>query len=286
MSQSAESLAKAIDEASQKGALFETYATSLAGSVSELAQSVQQNPTQENIRDWLTVYARLSALSIEGPGDVTLALLQQDRERFEAAEKTLEIQDQKAIDGFVASLDAKDLTLDDLVAESAAIAEQSQIEAVPAGPLPPTLGRFAISQSFDGSRVRLYQGTFSIADRNGASLGTFQARTGGFIADFKTRNGPTPPGLYKIATTLPSIAGMTLDGVTFCFLLAPVGRTDVFGRSGLCIHPDGPPPGTHGCIGINEDAADLKKCSQALSALMRNGPVGVSVEYVSSAPVV
>jgi hypothetical protein len=251
--------------------------------VSELAQSAQQNPTQENIRDWLTVYARLSALSVEGPADATVALLQQDREQFEAAEKTLAPQDQKAITAFVASLEAKDLTLDDLVAESAAIAEQPQIEAAP---LPPTLGRFVISQFFDGSRVRLYQGTFSVTDRNGPSLGTFQARTGGFVADFKIRNGPTPPGLYKIVTTLPGIAGMTLNGVTFCFLLAPVGRTDVFGRSGLCVRPDGPPPGTHGCIGINEDAEDLKKCSQALLDLMRNGPVGVSVEYVSSAPVV
>jgi hypothetical protein len=60
------------------------------------------------------------------------------------------------------------------------------------------------------------------------------------------------------------IAGMTLDGVTFCFLLERVGRTDVFGRSDLCIHPDGPPPGTHGCIGINDGAAGLKKCSQPI----------------------
>lgn len=284
MSQSAQSLANSIDDAKRAGVLFEAYATTLSGPVSELAQSVQQNPTQENIRDWLMVYARLSALSVEGPTDATVGFLERDRERFEAAERSLATQDQEAIAAFVASLDAKDLTLEDLVAESAASAEEPR-EAAPDAPLPPTLARFTISQSFDGTRVRLYQGTFSVTDRNGGSVGTFQARTGGFIADVKTRNGPTPPGLYKIATTLPSIAGMTLDGVSFCFLLAPVGRTDVFGRSGLCIHPDGPPPGTHGCIGINEDAADLKKCSAALSGLMLDGPVGISVEYLSSAPV-
>jgi hypothetical protein len=282
MSQTAESLAKAIEDASQKGVLFETFATSLADSVSELAQSVRQNPTRENMRDWLTVFARLSALSIEEPADTTVALLEQNKEQFEAAEKILSADDQKAVGAFVASLDAKDLTLDDLSAESAAIANQPQVQAAPAAPLPATLGRFVISQSFNGSRVRLYEGTFSLTDQNGASLGMFHARTGGFIADFKTRFGPIPPGFYKIATTLRSIAGMTLNGVTFCFLLAPVGRTDVFGRSGLCIHPDGPPPGTHGCIGINEDAADLNRCSRTLSDLMRNGPVGISVEYAST----
>jgi hypothetical protein len=284
MSQSVEILAKAIEDASRQGTLFETYARSLAGPVSELARSAQQNPTQENIRDWLTVFARLSALSIEGPAETTVALLNEDRGQFEAAERTLAPEDQNVVAAFVDSLDAKDLTLNDLAAESAALAEP-QIEPPPSAPLPPTLGQFVISQSFDGSRVRLYQGTFSVTDRNGASLGTFQARTGGFVADFKTHNGPTPPGLYKIATTLPGIAGMTLNGVTFCFLLAPVGRTNVFGRSGLCIHPDGPPPGTHGCIGINEDADNLRRCSQALSSLDSGGPVGISVAYVSSTPV-
>lgn len=285
MSQSAETLAKTIDNASREGTLFETYATSLAGPVSELAQIAQQNPTRENVRDWLTVFAGISALSVEGPAETTAALLKEHREQFEAAESTLAPEDQNAIAAFVASLDAKDLTLDDLAAENAAITEQSQREAAPGAPLPPTLGKFVISQSFDGSRVRLYQGTFSVTDRNGASLGIFHARTGGFVADFKTHNGPTPPGLYKIVATPPSIAGMTLNGVTFCFLLAPIGGTDVFGRSGLCIHPDGPPPGTHGCIGINEDADDLRKCSRALSGLMNNGPAGISVEYVSSPPI-
>jgi hypothetical protein len=285
MSQSAENLAESIDDASRQGTLFETFATSLAGPVFELAQSVQQNPTLENVRDWLAVFAGLSALSIEGPAETTLALLKEDRTQFETAEKTLAPEDQNVIAAFVASLDAKDLTLDDLAAESAAIAEHPHIEEAPGAPVPATLGQFVISQSFDGSRVRLYQGTFSVTDRTGAPLGIFQARTGGFVADFKTRNGPTPPGLYKIVTTLPGIAGMTLNDVTFCFLLAPVGRTDVFGRSGLCIHPDGPPPGTHGCIGINEDAGNLRRCSQAVSGLMNNGPVGISVEYVSSTPV-
>jgi len=37
--------------------------------------------------------------------------------------------------------------------------------------------------------------------------------------------------------------------VSFSFSLDPID-TNVFGRDGLDIHPDGPPPGTHGCIGL------------------------------------
>jgi hypothetical protein len=279
MPQSLQALMSAIANASQKGALFETYASSLAGPVADFAQSVLQNPTQDGVRDWLTLYARLSALSVEGPAEATATLLEQHKAVFEAAEASLAPQDREAIAAFAASLAAKDLTLDELVAESASLSKAPQIEAAPSAPPPPTLVRFTISQSFDGSRVRLYQGSVSIVDRTGAALGTFQARTGGFVADFKTHNGPIPPGLYKIDASLTPIAGMTLNGVSFCFLLAPAGGTDVFGRSGLCIHPDGPPPGTHGCIGINESADVLNQCSQTLADLRAGGSVGVFVEY-------
>jgi hypothetical protein len=276
MSNSVDDLVNEIGEASRSGSLFETYVSKLATPISQLAQDVRNSPTEENMKDWLTVYARLAPLAIELPSDVTLSLFQRDEKTFQSAVSTLSPEDQEQIQELVKSSLDRDLTITDL-----------QIP-IPAAPVDvPVLGKFKIAGTFDGSRVRLYQGTLALIDRSGAELGSFSARTGGFVADFHTHNGPTPPGLYKVASFIPNpgVPGMTLHGIAFCFVLSPLPGTNVFGRSGLCIHPDEAPPGTHGCIGINEDADTLKQCSKSLANLLQAGQVGVSVEYASIAPV-
>ena len=252
----------------------------LATPISQLAQNVRSSPTEENMKDWLTVYARLAPLAIELPSDVTLSLFQRDENaRISACYgcNTLSPEDQEQIQELVKSILDRDLTITDL-----------QIP-IPAAPVDvPVLGKFKISSTFDGSRVRLYQGTLALIDRSGAELGSFSARTGGFVADFHTHNGPTPPGLAHLVffcSINPGVPGMTLNGISFCFVLSPLPGTNVFGRSGLCIHPDEAPPGTHGCIGIHEDADTLKQCSKSLANLLQAGQVGISVQYASIAPV-
>jgi RHS repeat-associated protein len=42
-----------------------------------------------------------------------------------------------------------------------------------------------------------------------------------------------------------------LGNVEYKFNLDPIHNTDVGGRSDFRIHPDGPPAGTHGCVGIS-----------------------------------
>ena len=55
MSNSVDDLVNQIGEASRSGTLFETYVSKLATPISQLAQDVRSSPTEENMKDWLTV---------------------------------------------------------------------------------------------------------------------------------------------------------------------------------------------------------------------------------------
>jgi hypothetical protein len=72
---------------------------------------------------------------------------------------------------------------------------------------------------------------------------------------------------------------MTRSGVGYKFKLLPY-QIHVPGGSirGLfCIHPDGPPPGTLGCLGIAESEAALIQCRDLIKALIASK---ISVEVV------
>lgn len=269
---SVDTLIAQLREAASTETLFDAYMTQFASSVAELAEDVSADPNEANIVRWLKVYAVLSPLATELPSSVTLALFQRNQPAFQSAKSELSPEEQAAVDELLTSSAEQDLNI---------AALQVPIPAAP--PDVPVLGQFKIVNTFDGSRVRLYQGTLTVKDRGGSSLGMFSARTGGFVADYRTHNGPTPPGLYKIGSFIrhPGLPGMTLNGVEFCFVLSPLAATNVFRRSGLCIHPDQPPPGTHGCIGITAGADELTQCASSLANLMQGGAVGISVEYLS-----
>ena len=95
MSSSVDDLVNEIGEASRSGNLFETYVSKLATPISQLAQNVRSSPTEENMKDWLTVYARLAPLAVKLPSDVTLSLFQRDEKRFNLLYKTFSPEDQE-----------------------------------------------------------------------------------------------------------------------------------------------------------------------------------------------
>jgi L,D-transpeptidase catalytic domain len=255
-------LINSIDVANTNGTLFSEYISNLSAEIAQVSDTAQKDPTLENVRDWLRVYSHISALAVEKPADVTLELINKNNEIFNSALGALSPDEKEEINSFVKSLDDKDLTIG-----------QFKSDTITIDAAPVVQGIFTISNSFDGTRVRLYEGTLALFDRSGNPSQSFRARTGGFVADFKTHNGPTPPGFYKIDSFIsnPEVPGMKLNGITFCFALSPVLDTNVFKRSGLCIHPDEKPDGTHGCIGISGDADQLKQCRDLLSTLSRRG---------------
>ena len=69
----------------------------------------------------------------------------------------------------------------------------------------------------------------------------------------------------------------------FSFRLTPNFVPDPM-RTDLLIHPDGPPPGTAGCIGLRDDADRLREFrSRLLDYLRANGSMSLNV-YKSNYP--
>jgi hypothetical protein len=275
MPENIDGLVNSIDDANLKGTLFTDYMSNLSTKIAQVSDTAQKDPTVENVRNWLRVYSHISSLAVEDPADATLDLFNKSKDVFNSAADAL-LPDEKAeINSFIKSLDDQALTIDQFNPSGFIIQDAPVVQGV-----------FAISKSTAGTLAPLYEGTLALSDRSGNPSESFDARTGGFVSDFKTHNGPTPPGFYKIDSFIsdPQVPGMKLNGVTFCFTLSPILDTKVFNRSGLCVHPDQTPPGTHGCIGINAEADQLKKCRDLLKTLMQSGEVRISVNYESLGP--
>jgi len=105
----------------------------------------------------------------------------------------------------------------------------------------------------DGTPSLSYQGgALTYYDVMGNPVGTYSATSGSPAYD------PLPPGDYT-GTNLRSRTkrGMVCDGSGWSLDLQPNFSTD---RTDLRIHPDQPPRGTQGCIGIAcSDAARLRR---------------------------
>jgi len=129
-------------------------------------------------------------------------------------------------------------------------------------------------------RFPAVKGTLKVRDHGGNELGSFRVNTGGGSPDYRTRNGPVPPGVYKVShfrnRTTP---GMVFDGVGYSFDMDPARGTRVFGRSLFRIHPDGGSEQTNGCLGVRERAARSRQCRDQIRSLFENGPVEMSVAY-------
>ena len=129
---------------------------------------------------------------------------------------------------------------------------------------------YRITTERPGPRFPIFEGTLEVP-QEGGQVDSFQATTGGNARLYSQRNGPTPPGRYRVSNYRPNrnISGMTLDGVSYSFDVEEVNQTEVYGRSALRIHPDGPPPGTRGCIGVLGPAFEQRRATLALNSALQ-----------------
>ena len=158
--------------------------------------------------------------------------------------------------------------------------------AVTAAALPPTaavqvLGAFTGQSIFTSPRHHpVVHGELKLFDNRGAALGTYTVNTGGGARNYKTTNGPVPPGFYRLSHFRPrDTVGMVFNGIGYSFDLDPILDTKVFGRSLFRVHPDGGQAQTNGCLGVREDAGHLIQCRDQLRHLLDRGPVTISVSY-------
>ncbi|TFZ54828.1 hypothetical protein E4V01_24490 [Methylorubrum sp. Q1] len=260
-------------EADGSKSLAQVYEDELQERVLAFGNSVQSSPSRVGVADWLRLFARLSSLSVEAPAELTARLWDDHRALVEEALAGLDANSRRAVEEFLASLDDADLALSDFAFEPPA--------DVLAGDTP-VLATFTIEDSFDGSRRKVWTGRLTVSNRQGQVVGDYAATTGGFVADYRKRNGPTPPGTYKVSNHRPNrhgAPGMERDGIAYSFDLVETDGTPVFGRSALRIHPDEAPAGTHGCVGIAEGAASLRDCETKLAAALAGGAFRLRVIY-------
>src|SRR5262249_32631056 len=126
------------------------------------------------------------------------------------------------------------------------------------------------------------QGTFTFREGSDRASSSYLCNSGGGARNSHSRNGPIPPGVYRVSNYRPNrrTAGMVLNGVGFSFDLDPVNGTPVYGRSLFRIHPDGGSPGTNGCIGIRESKQMLLDAETRISNSIRKaGPFNITVTH-------
>lgn len=169
--------------------------------------------------------------------------------------------------------------------------------AAPAGPAPTvpkargTRAEFVVDHKIPGGTLQIPRGILSLITDDGMVIASMEANTGGFVSSFTRHNGPIPPGSYRIdnyrSPRNDEGAAMRYFDVSFSFSLEPLDNTNVYNRIGLDIHPDGPPPGTHGCIGlVAQSAAELKQFRDLLRAHTSNGShLNVNVTYTAASGV-
>ena len=132
------------------------------------------------------------------------------------------------------------------------------------------------------SRFNMIKGELAVPVGSGPKA-IFNINSGGYGPSYRNFAGPTPPGTYKVTGPFPADPkGMTVGLVGFKFPLLPntlqVPGGDV--RGSFCIHPDGPPPGTLGCLGLNEREDRLTLCKNLIAGLIaHNGSLKVIVQY-------
>jgi hypothetical protein len=153
-----------------------------------------------------------------------------------------------------------------------------------------TTAQYVVDHTMPGTSLRIPQGVLTLIADDGIVIASIEANTGGFVSDFRKRNGPIPPGKYRISNYRSPRndegTAMRNFDVSFSFSLDPID-TEVFGRDGLDIHPDGPPPGTHGCIGlVAQTRQQLEEFRDLLRAHTSGGShLFVSVKYTQSSGV-
>jgi hypothetical protein len=231
----------------------------------QFSKRVMQDAQGAKLSQWLQIQAMTSDFAVDGISDVTFDLWKKQPEAVEAAARrlpaeararVLELLQEFAPDGEEAAPQP--------AARSATALSARDISLH---------GAFVGESTFTSARgFPVAHGTFTLFSQPGTVLGKFTANCGGGARNHRKRNGPTPPGIYRVSNHRPNrtTAGMVRHGVGFSFDLDPAAGTEVFGRSLFRIHPDGGNPQTNGCIGLRETKANLQEAERLIVRLIRD----------------
>ena len=255
------------------------------------ADALNASPDADHLGAWLELRARTSGLELEGVDDAFLGILATHPDAVSEALDRLGFAERAR--ALLAIREIEGLEMEPGVLRDARIAQDDAhrsagLEAAGSAPALEFLGDGSLGVAQGRKTVT---GVLTVTAADG-SKSQFKAHTGGWGGrTFHERGGPLPPGTYKVNSrgtpTGHLVHGMTSpDGAaSFYFHLEPDANTIVRlptggTRDGLCIHPDGDPAGTLGCIGLAESGANDNKCRDLIAALMHAAsPVRLAARY-------
>ncbi|RWH65942.1 N-acetylmuramoyl-L-alanine amidase [Mesorhizobium sp.] len=264
LTSSAERILEAISESADVGNLDHVYELWLGDAIGDFGENTLTSITQESVVSWLKIFSKVSSIAIQSAAPaITMEIYLKYEDLFVKALNELSPYELFAVEDFVSAIQDQGMTFTQM--EATTVAAKSAGESDAATNYLPVLAKFKIDQEYKDTRVTRYTGTLVVSDVEGNVVGRFNATTGGFVASYRRQYGPTPPGYFVVSHYRPRTERWaTRDGVGFTFDLDEVARTG--SRSAFRIHPDGSPPGTHGCIGLTENSAGLQDCCRKLRA--------------------
>lgn len=268
-----------------EGGRSEFYDSAIAPQIEEFGLRVRDacydaDYNAKSVIGWLQLQASTLDLAVEGIGEITFDLWRRNPDVLTRAAGSLSPAERSRIEWLLREFAGDDnLSIDKLM--SFDTSRFIELEALTTADLRAT---FVGERTFRSTRgFPFVQGPLSFSDENGTKLGTFVVNSGGGACNHKARNGPTPPGIYRISNHRPNRtrSGMVLNGVGFSFDLSPTDGTEVYHRDQFRIHPDGGNPGTNGCLGIRESADRLREAETIILNLMRanGGSFKVSIHH-------
>jgi hypothetical protein len=228
------------------------------------SKKVMEDPQGAKLSQWLQIQAMTADFAVDGISDVTFDLWKRQPEAVEAAARRLPAEARARV---LQLLQEFSPDTEEAAPQPAARSAQAL------GARDISLhGAFQGESTFTSARgFPVAHGTFTLFSQPGTVLGKFTANCGGGASGHRKRNGPTPPGVYRVSNHRPNrtTTGMVRLGVGFSFDLDPAAGTEVFGRSLFRIHPDGGNPQTNGCIGLRETKENLQKAEKLIVRLMQ-----------------
>lgn len=261
LSLSGTELAQLLGAARDSNSLEEVYEESLAPHVIAFGEDILSSTSEEKLEIWLQIFSIISDLSVEGPADIMYQVYVDHREILSKALKKTDPEVSSSIEDFISALEIDGLTFQQM--KVASVSAEAAGEKVPFASSSPLLAICKFTQENTDSRVVRYTGELIVQNTKGIEIGRYNVTTGGFVASYKRKNGPCPPGYFTVNHYRKRSEHWAKRGkIGFTFDLEELVHTG--DRSAFRIHPDGSPPGTHGCIGVVEDGAELADCSQKL----------------------
>lgn len=274
-------LLKMLSAAHERGNLEAAYeAPGVEERVLAFGNEVLAGPSDAALKDWLEIFALLSNLSLEGPPDITARLLRTDKGMVGSIASRSKPEVSRALIDFEHALDSPPLSFREMEDLSNDVEREASVQgSSTAASALPQLATFQVTQENRQDRVVRYTGSLIVCDTSGQELGRYNATTGGFVADYRRQYGPTPPGYFKVSNYRRRTEAWAKRGdIAFTFDIDELVHTG--SRSAFRIHPDGPPSGTHGCVGLVEDGVRLEQCRDQLrSILTKTGAYRLLVTY-------